>query len=530
MKVIGILSSVFMLLLAAVAAGAMAAWLLGGDFAGLVGAIIVAGAACVALPLYLDHRLTRASQKTESDARSMRFQVIALVNTAVLVALIGGFPRSSRRALESQGAWFVRGQPDVLRTLATVARHIPRSDEPVVPGQTPSAAVAASGPAPRNSAEPLPLVSASVAPTSLPAAATPSERVFQEQSSRVVVIETRVPLRSGDPVAVLYAQLGVQTLDQLGSGCIVDPTGLVLTAAHVLDGAQSVRIRTQRGQSFDEVTRVAHDRAHDLALLQVQATEALPTVTLLGQGETVAVGSPAIAIGSPMGLEYTVTEGIIGGRRTMHGTDFLQTQAPLAPGSSGGPLFDQQGRVIGIDAASKYPGLNLAIATRHVHELLGQRREPKPYQRYVPGARVTEVRLDGAQASSSELVELSEFLKLLAAGAEGCVKAPAPDAQMKVEFPPPGDLREGIQNLLSEPTVSGTLPSTQADCMERNLSLFGRILQLYLAHAHAEALSDSTGVELEIVISGLQNEQGRPDPKRSLRITIALLAGAAPAP
>ncbi len=527
MRVIGIFASIVLLLITAVVAGAVVAWLLGGGVAGLIGAIVAVVTVCVVLPLFLDYRLTRASRTAESDARSMRFQVLALVNALVLGALIGGLPRASRQALESQGAWFAQGQPDVLRCLATVARYIPRSDAPV-PAQQPSAEVVVSA-HPLPSAQPTPGASALASSSPPPADATPAERVFREQSARVVVIETRAPLRPGDPMGMLYAQLGVKTLDQLGSGCIVGP-GLVLTAAHVLDGAQSVRIRSQLGHTFDEVSRVAHDRTHDLALLQVETSDAMPAVTLLGPNRTVAIGSSAVAIGSPMGLEYSVTEGIISGRRTMHGTDFLQTQAPLVAGSSGGPLFDQQGRVIAINAASKYPGLNLAIAARHVHALLAEPRQPHAYQRYVPGARVTLVRLDGAQASSSELVELSEFLKLLAAGAEGCVEAPAANAGMRVEFPPPGDPGEGIQGLLREPQVSGTLPKQQADCMEHNLSLFGRVLQLYLGHAHAEALGDGKGIRLDIVVSGLKNEQGHPDQNRSLRVSIALLAAEVRAP
>ena len=66
--------------------------------------------------------------------------------------------------------------------------------------------------------------------------------------------------------------------------------------------------------------------------------------------------------------------------------------------------------------------------------------------------------------------------------------------------------------------------------MEHNLSLFGRVLQLYLGHAHAEALSDGTGVRLDVVVSGLKNEQGDPDPRSTLRVSIALLATAAPEP
>lgn len=142
----------------------------------------------------------------------------------------------------------------------------------------------------------------------------------------------------------------------MGSGFVVDAEGLVVTNHHVIEGAQAVQVRLSDGRSF-EARVVGSDPATDLALLRLEGAKDLP-VTTLGASATLEVGDWVVAMGNPMGLDHSATVGIISGKgRGSLGLyrdsyiDFLQTDADIAPGSSGGPLFNLRGEVVGINTA-----------------------------------------------------------------------------------------------------------------------------------------------------------------------------------
>jgi serine protease Do len=139
----------------------------------------------------------------------------------------------------------------------------------------------------------------------------------------------------------------------LGSGVIVDASGIALTNAHVVERATDIEAVTADGKKF-KAKVVGVDRRTDLAVLRLQGSGAFPTATL-GDSDKVKVGDWVMAIGSPFGLQQTVTAGIISakGRTINHGPfdDFLQTDAAINPGNSGGPLVNMSGEVIGINSA-----------------------------------------------------------------------------------------------------------------------------------------------------------------------------------
>lgn len=154
----------------------------------------------------------------------------------------------------------------------------------------------------------------------------------------------------------------------LGSGFIIDKSGLILTNAHVVDKADRVTVRFKDGrtlqgkvQGFDEVT--------DLALVKVNAGADLP-VAALGSSSNVQVGDWAIAVGNPLGLDNTVTLGIVSTlRRTSRDVgignkrlEFIQTDAAINPGNSGGPLLNAQGEVIGINTAIRGDAMGIGFA------------------------------------------------------------------------------------------------------------------------------------------------------------------------
>src|SRR5215510_8999344 len=139
----------------------------------------------------------------------------------------------------------------------------------------------------------------------------------------------------------------------LGSGVIVDPAGIVLTNAHVVERASEIEVVTADGKKH-KAKLVGVDRRTDLAVLNLQGGGPYPAAAL-GDSDKMKVGDWVLAIGSPFGLQQTVTAGIISakGRSIGQGPfdDFLQTDAAINPGNSGGPLVNMSGEVIGINSA-----------------------------------------------------------------------------------------------------------------------------------------------------------------------------------
>ncbi len=137
----------------------------------------------------------------------------------------------------------------------------------------------------------------------------------------------------------------------IGSGFIINANGQILTNAHVVDGADTVTVTLKDGRTFKGKV-LGEDPVTDVAVVKIPS-ENLPTVTL-GNSEKLQPGDEAIAIGNPLGLDNTVTSGIISAKgRTISDQriDFLQTDAAINPGNSGGPLLNSQGQVIGINTA-----------------------------------------------------------------------------------------------------------------------------------------------------------------------------------
>ena len=166
-----------------------------------------------------------------------------------------------------------------------------------------------------------------------------------------------------------------------GSGFIIESNGIVVTNHHVVDGARRLEVHLADGRTF-EAEVLGSDPATDLAVVSCTDTSGLPTVEL-GQSDDLRVGDWVVAIGSPGGLEHSATIGILSARgRGSLGLykdsyiDFLQTDADIAPGSSGGPLFDLTGKVVGINTAvgaDSRPGF--AIPVDQAKAILPELRE-----------------------------------------------------------------------------------------------------------------------------------------------------------
>jgi len=154
----------------------------------------------------------------------------------------------------------------------------------------------------------------------------------------------------------------------VGSGVIVDASGLVITNNHVVDGADEVTVELADGREF-KATEIKTDPDSDLAIVRLADAKGLPTAKL-GDSDRLEIGDWVIAIGNPFELETTVSAGIISGKgRELGGirrAQFLQTDAAINPGNSGGPLINLSGEVVGINTAiasnsGGYQGIGFAI-------------------------------------------------------------------------------------------------------------------------------------------------------------------------
>jgi serine protease Do len=168
---------------------------------------------------------------------------------------------------------------------------------------------------------------------------------------------------------------------QLGSGFVIDPKGEIVTNYHVIDGAYEVVVTFSDGMQL-EAKVAAADRLADIALLEVEPLASVKAAQW-GDSGAVKVGDPVLAIGNPLGVGLSVTGGIVSAlNRDIMETpydDYIQTDAPINHGNSGGPLFDMQGRVVGINTAIISPtagsaGLGFAIPAADARFVIGRLR------------------------------------------------------------------------------------------------------------------------------------------------------------
>ena len=150
----------------------------------------------------------------------------------------------------------------------------------------------------------------------------------------------------------------------LGSGFIIDRDGYIVTNNHVIEGADEIKVSLANDKEFDAEI-VGRDPNTDLALIKIKGASDLVPLKL-GDSDKLLVGSWVVAIGSPFGLEQTVTAGIVSAKGRVIGSgpydDFIQTDASINPGNSGGPLLNMNGEVVGINTAIVAQGQGIGFA------------------------------------------------------------------------------------------------------------------------------------------------------------------------
>jgi serine protease Do len=165
-----------------------------------------------------------------------------------------------------------------------------------------------------------------------------------------------------------------------GSGFVIDPTGVVLTNYHVVEGVETVEVQLPDGRKFT-TPDIRRDPKTDLAVIKVTADRPLPAIDL-GDSDAMEVGDRVLAFGAPFGLTGSVTAGIVSAKsrqnlRLNQYEDFLQTDAAMNPGNSGGPLVNLEGRAVGITAAIKTRGggsngVGLAVSSNLARDVVRQ--------------------------------------------------------------------------------------------------------------------------------------------------------------
>lgn len=189
----------------------------------------------------------------------------------------------------------------------------------------------------------------------------------------------------------------------VGSGVIIDPSGIILTNNHVVEGADQVRIKTADETEYDAEV-LGSDPDTDVAVLRIKNPKGKLTAATLGTSDALRVGDFVVAIGNPFGLELTVTSGIISAKARVIGAgpydDFLQTDAAINPGNSGGPLFDLGGKVVGINTAivATGSGIGFAVPIDLVKALLPQLQEKGRVVRGFLGVGVQDLTPELAKA------------------------------------------------------------------------------------------------------------------------------------
>lgn len=193
----------------------------------------------------------------------------------------------------------------------------------------------------------------------------------------------------------------------LGSGFILDAEGHILTNNHVVEGADEVLVKLSDEHEF-QAKVVGTDPKTDIALIKIEPKGTRLQPVSLGNSDSLRVGDWVLAVGNPFGYSHTVTAGIISAKGRVIGAgpydDFLQTDAAINPGNSGGPLFDLDGKVVGINTAivARGSGIGFAIPVNMARDIVGHLKDRGKVTRGWLGVGIQDVTKDLAKSFDLE--------------------------------------------------------------------------------------------------------------------------------
>ena len=226
----------------------------------------------------------------------------------------------------------------------------------------------------------IPALAASIA-LAAPAAAAPVSDLFKNVKDSVVVVKTEQ--REVSP----WGSHAMVSVGGIGSGVLIAPEGLVLTAAHVVQTAERIEVLFSNGEVL-KARVVSSEPSADVALLELESIPSEPIVSPLGDSDAVEVGDEIFIVGAPFGISHTLTVGHISGRRNaakLFGNfslaELFQTDAAINKGNSGGPMFNMNGEVIGvvssiISRSGGFEGLGFVVTSNLARSLVVDERAP----------------------------------------------------------------------------------------------------------------------------------------------------------
>jgi len=338
---------------------------------------IVAALVMLVVPAVIVDRLLPESADLKAkglptDVFSLVWLGIALVYTVLLYSLTKPALTTEAERLDAAGyewlaevAYFVAGTSPAAKDAKPAGKpdKAPPKQKPRPTSQRALPPLPSSSAAP---VEPSPSASAGAPDVDEELPTKDAAALFEELAPAVVTVS-------------VIRNEGAQTG---GTGFLIDRHGTIATNYHVIKEAGQVSVTFMAGAVFKQPELLTEDVTVDLALLRValdRPDEGKPVDVKplrLGDSETVIVGERALSIGNPLGLDHTLTDGLISARRTYEGRQWIQTTVPISPGNSGGPLFNFKGEVIGVTTASVgglfglAQNLNLAVPVNVLKRLV----------------------------------------------------------------------------------------------------------------------------------------------------------------
>ena len=275
-----------------------------------------------------------------------------------------------------------------------------------------------------------------VGPRSRAFAETPAAKGSTAKASASPAYSTEeLAARARPSLVTLTARGRDGSGEGVGTGFVIDASGLIATSLHVVGEARPITARLASGEELEITAVHAFDRTTDLAILRVASTNlsSLP----LGDSSTLASGAEVVALGNPLGLENSVVAGVLSGRRSLESVEMLQVAIPIEPGNSGGPLLDRAGRVEGIVNAKSFLTRNLGFATPvNLLKPLLDHPNPVPFERWVRTGRLDtnrwEPRLGAQWRQRSGRIQVDGFGTGFGGRSYVMQRNPAPEAPYEV--------------------------------------------------------------------------------------------------
>lgn len=338
--------------------------------------LIVALVVAIGLPLFIVDRLLPDDNVT--TARGVPTDTLALIWAGFALAFFGAGHVVTAKATAREADRLAAGS---YHRLAKVGYYLaavrPTAPEPLAKKATPSSQPQAKKNAAKK-VEPKKVVEAAKdekktdeKKTADTKKAADAKKVDKKKAGTKKTTYTPQELFANFSPAVVT----IRGVSSSGTGFVIDDIGTIATNHHVIAKQARLQVKLKKGVWIRDVEILAHDKKRDLALLRIKSDKKL-TVATLGDSNAIKVGERVIAIGNPLGLDHTLTDGVVSSRRILRQQKWIQTSTPVSPGNSGGPLFNMNGEVVGVITAqyghvfTRAQNLNLAVPINDLKKMI----------------------------------------------------------------------------------------------------------------------------------------------------------------